>query len=305
MNKKADILKKQLSKHSIIFKSFSIETEGKWNFDDADWNYKDIPHLEYVHELIDNTPSYISDDIICSIAIQKIPFFFLKFPITLTNYDTSSDTQTYYSTLLFWVLIIESKIISLGNNKTKVVTTYNIGSTLLFQIFYPLIKYLIKKNYNNLMLGDLPMRERRGYLRTKGISFLKKNNSGKYTFPETAELSISKVIFPKKAYKNYKYKIQLKKFINDKVFEIGDDIYGLLIIYQNDTFKIFKRTCDHEGANLTKNCFNYKNNRLICPWHGKVVHPIATLDSTDKQFKNSFIKVSKDEKYLFINYNFY
>jgi len=304
MNKNAEFLKKRLSKHSIHFKTFSIETLGDWDFDDADWNYKDIPHLEYVHDLIENTPSYISDDIICSIAVQKIPFFFLKLPITLTNYDTSSDTQTYYSTLLFWVLIIESKIISLGNNRTKVITTYNIGSTPFFQIFYPLIKYLIKKNYNNLMLGDLPMRERRGYLRTKGISFIKKNNSGKYTFPETAELSISKVIFPKKANKNYKYKIQLQKFINDKVIEIGDDIYGLLIMYHNDTFKIYKRTCDHEGANLSRNCFNSKNNLLVCPWHGKVVHPIANLPSNENVFKNNFLKVSKDEKHLFIDYNF-
>ena len=53
-------------------KSFTLSSEGKYEPDDADWNYKDIPHLKIVHKQIDNHLVVGEDYFVSSISFQKL-----------------------------------------------------------------------------------------------------------------------------------------------------------------------------------------------------------------------------------------
>ena len=43
----------QLTGQGLYFSSFSMEHEGHYAVADAEWNYKDVPHLHSVHELVE------------------------------------------------------------------------------------------------------------------------------------------------------------------------------------------------------------------------------------------------------------
>jgi len=51
----------QLAQEAVQFKSFTLTSEGRYSALDADWNYKDIPHLTMVHDLVDAYPTVIND----------------------------------------------------------------------------------------------------------------------------------------------------------------------------------------------------------------------------------------------------
>jgi len=79
---KASILKR-LSKEGFHFREFSLEHVGRYAAADADWNYKDIPHLHYVHHLAEAVPSAVGDDIVATINTQKI--FGMTVPLSVFN----------------------------------------------------------------------------------------------------------------------------------------------------------------------------------------------------------------------------
>jgi len=146
---------------------FSVETVGEYLPIDAEWNYKDIPHLNHIHGLVDSGITFADEHIATSILMQEIrPFF--KVPMTLVNYHISDSQIIYHSQFLFWVLIIETNFDYLNKEEKtgcRVVTNYNIYSPRFFKWFCPLFKFLIKRNNRSLMKDDVPMRERRHHLR--------------------------------------------------------------------------------------------------------------------------------------------
>jgi len=52
MRRNKDQLITQLKGQGLYFSSFSLVHEGNYAATDAEWNYKDIPHLHCVHELV-------------------------------------------------------------------------------------------------------------------------------------------------------------------------------------------------------------------------------------------------------------
>jgi nitrite reductase/ring-hydroxylating ferredoxin subunit len=59
------------------------------------------------------------------------------------------------------------------------------------------------------------------------------------------------------------------------------DHLGLKLRRVGDTLVAFPRMCPHEGADLdpiplTEDC-------LTCPWHGRRLPPVATLDLTEDE----------------------
>ena len=95
-----------------------------------------------MHNLVESHPTFASDNQVNHIIFQKIPPCF-RFPMCVTNYDYNKDTQIYYASFLFYILVIKTKIISIGKNKTRVDTEYNIGSTSkIFGLFFSNFKIL-------------------------------------------------------------------------------------------------------------------------------------------------------------------
>ena len=152
---------KKLETEGLKFSDLVLASEGDYAADDSDWNYKDVPHLHCVHDLAEAYPALIGDDLICSINMQSI--LGIWFPVALVNYQYAKHHQVYYTTLFFFALVIESKTEALAPIRTRVTTTYSIGAPKWLFWAIPIIKMLLRKNYDVLMSADIPMRYRRGH----------------------------------------------------------------------------------------------------------------------------------------------
>jgi nitrite reductase/ring-hydroxylating ferredoxin subunit len=276
-------------------KSFSLKSQGKYEPEDADWNYKDIPHLKMVHKNINNHLVVGEDDFLASIAFQKILWKF-KIPLCLMNYDYDKTTQIYYTSFLWYLLLIETKITKEDTNYTTVETTYNIYGGVSLTFFYFAIKYILTRNYKMLMVDDIPMRLRKGWLRDSGYSFIKDNQEGKYSYLETTKISEIRVIDQKKFQRHFHYTLSLNDYPEDFNTCLGkSDSSGFRVVKSGDSIFIYPRMCNHEGADLS--CADTKNNFLVCPWHGKRVDPICMMN---KYESSEYID---KEKYISFNNN--
>ncbi len=270
---KAQIIAR-LKNEGVVFSEFSLIHEGDYAIEDADWNYKDVPHLHYVHELAEAIPAVVGDDLIATINMQKVLMF--RFPFSLFNFESGENTQTYYTTWLWYVLIIETAYESLGPCRTRVKTTYAVGSPRFLKWTFPLIRWVLKRNYDNLMSTDIPMRKRRGQLRSWGYSFFREGE--KYSFVKTMDVMKSNVIPPKLSGNNKTERIVVESVLReDGEFLVSrDDHLGFRMVRQGTHLSLFPRTCPHEGASLDG--LECVDGRLRCPWHGRVFDALATFD---------------------------
>ncbi|MEI6094396.1 MAG: Rieske 2Fe-2S domain-containing protein [Gammaproteobacteria bacterium] len=265
----------RLKVENFVFSEFSLSHEGEYSVSDADWNYKDIPHLHYVHRLAEAAPAYVDDDKIASIVVQKIPGFVI--PLSVFIYENTPTSQLYYTTSFFYVLIIESVYVALGPNRTRVTTTYSVGSSKLLQWTFPALRWLIKRNYRDLMSTDIPMRERRGQLRKWGYGF--KQIAPTYSYAKSVNIKPDNVILPvDPQLPNHAMEIALTEVLpqDGEYFWGREDAWGLRLVRLDGKLRVFSRMCHHEGASLDKQpCVDHQ---LRCPWHGRLSLPIATFD---------------------------
>lgn len=262
-----------LKGQGLYFSSFSLEHQGYYAAADAEWNYKDIPHLHCVHELVEAIIAHVGTHEIATINIQKV--LGLKLPMAVFNYSLNERTQIYYTTFLFFTLIVETTYNSLGANEAKVVTTYSIGTPRALQFVFPVLRWLIKRNYRNLMSTDIPMRQRRGQLRSWGYTFVRPPDG--YSFEHTMNLSCPNVVPPKEtsSFPPIQLNIELESPQNEWL--IGrDDHLGLRVVREETKLSLFPRMCPHEGASLDPHpCVK---GRLTCPWHGRMFTPVAEFN---------------------------
>jgi len=246
-----------------------LASEGEYAADDSDWNYKDVPHLHYVHELAEAYPALVGDDIICNINMQNI--LSVWFPVALVNYEYAKYHQVYFTTLFFFVLIIETKTEEYQPLKTRVTTTYSIGSPKWLFWTIPVIKWLIRRNYKNLMSADIPMRERRGQLRKLGYTMRKQKDN--YSFLDTINVSGTNIVPPvgKDQVVSCNYVTMLAA--NQDVLVGDTGLLGFRLVRQGDEVSILPRTCPHEGA-CVENA-DFSRGAVRCPWHGRRLLPIG------------------------------
>ena len=263
-----------LQHEGLVFSEFTLAHEGDYAVDDADWNYKDVPHLHYVHELAEAIPAVVGGDLIATINMQKVLMF--RFPFALFNFESGPNTQTYYTTWLWYVLIIETAYESLGQCRTRVNTTYSIGCPPLLKWTFPILKWVLKRNYDNLMSTDIPMRERRGQLRSWGYSFFKEDE--RYSFEKTIDIVQPNVIAPDEDVKLCESLFDIAHILpeNGQFFVGRDDVWGLRLVREGTALKLFPRLCPHEGASLDST--ECKNDKIQCPWHGRSFEPLAKFD---------------------------
>lgn len=276
-----DQIVQRLQKEGLHFAEFTLSHEGIYEVDDADWNYKDVPHLHFVHELAEAIPTVVGDDLITSVNMQKVLWF--RFPFSLTNFESGLNSQTYYTTWLFFVLLIHTRYESTGNNRTRVDTTYSVGSPWWLKWTFPIIRWILKRNYDNLMSTDIPMRLRRGELRGWGYRFLKEGE--KHSFEKTMDITKTNVLPPAGLTSPTGYRLSISEVLpaDGDHFLGRDDHLGLRIARRANKIMLFPRMCSHEGASLDRyKCSGpkepVKDDRLVCPWHGRVFRPLASID---------------------------
>jgi nitrite reductase/ring-hydroxylating ferredoxin subunit len=304
---------KKYSKNQIIsrlkieglrFSEFSLIHEGNYETDDADWNYKDVPHLHHVHELAEAIPTIVSDDIITSVNMQKVLWF--RFPFSLTNFESGENAQTYYTTWMFYVLMIETVYEKTGPCQTRVTTTYAVGSPIWLHWTFPIIRWILKRNYDNLMSTDIPMRTRRGQLRGWGYTFFKEDS--RYSFEKTMDILKSNVISPNLPVAHAGYNVSIAEVLpNDGEHFLGrDDHLGIRLVRQGNQLMFYPRMCPHEGASLDSYSCKagkdpVKGGKLQCAWHGRVFKPFANFDISNaetQEIKTEFFIIKLDNNNL-------
>ena len=298
LRKNTEQIINSLKQQNHSFKSFKMISSGEFDIDDADWNYKDLYHAKFVHN--DLSPSIFSmDDYqIVQTITQKILFFNITY--MMVQYDSGPQHLTYVSSITPFFIIINTEFIKKSKLITDVITTYNIGSSkLLLTIFFPFIKWSITKNYNKLMVGDMGMRLRKGYLRKLGVSFIKKKE--RYTFTETLNLNQKNCVYKISIFnssRSSKVLITKKNGPIVKEFLTGtSDPWGLRGVISNNKLSLYPRMCDHEGACLD-NVIPIKNI-VSCPWHGKKIKPI----NENSIIENNKFNLSYNKKNYRFNFN--
>ena len=209
-------IKLELARNFKI-KEFSVSMTGDYSIDDADWNYKDVPHLNIVHSQVDNVQPWMSEAAIATINFQKI--FFVTLPMVVFNFDVERYDQVYFSSFGPILLLVNTNIVG-DHDKCEVTTTYCLAAKRPFNWLFPLLETVILRNNKILMSEDTPMRNRRGELRRSGHKFHKPD--GAYGFEFTTEIQRNNVIFEG----TKKLKVPLSAFKNQESF-IGEDI-GLM-----------------------------------------------------------------------------
>lgn len=264
----------QLQSEGLAFCNFSLVSEGNYSVADADWNYKDIPHLRHMHELVEAVPAVVDREQYASVVLQRL--FGIRVPLSVMSYQVAPHALLYYMTWFFFILIIESTYEATAPARSKVTTTYSIGSPKLLRWTFPLIRWVLKRNYVILMKADIEMRERKGQLRAWGYSF--HTDGRNYTFEETLDITTSNVHLTALDRAFEPVRIAIDEELPEGAERLlgQDDHLGLRLLRSENKLLIFPRMCPHEGASLdSSKCVN---RRVQCAWHGRQITPVMTID---------------------------
>ena len=265
------------------FRNFCITFVGDYSPEDADWNYKDVKHVNVVHKNIYSIQAATTRDVSCNINLQKIPILGFEIPMTLFSYDVSKYNPIYISTMGPYIIIVSTLSELINKNQTKVATTFSIGSKGLFRIMHPIIEHILRKNNEALMRDDIPMRNRRGQLRKNNHIFYKNTDSYSFEFTEDTDRSN---VYLNENKENF-IKINKQKILEAKNGDIIGEENGVFSFFvtidREGKKKIWPTTCSHEGARLNKKCL--KQNFLICPWHNKKINYLIEVNKQNFNLK--------------------
>ena len=272
MKYSAESVVKGLTALNYVFTSSSQQSVGEYSSSDVEWNYNDVPHLSEVHELAEAVQCAVEDNYATSILIQKIGPF--RFPIIVNIYSLSPSENFYFTALGPYVLLVKTSWTS-ENQRTTIVTRYFLGSTKFLKLSHKLVHMVLAKNYRILMEADLPMRHRRGYLRSRKYSF-----TGDLTgnsFLESLNLHREGVISPIDQTAVF-WQSDINAIVPGTTLIGADDNCGFRLVRDADVLEIFPRICMHAGASL--DYAKLKDGCVLCPWHGKSIAPIVKVDLT-------------------------
>jgi hypothetical protein len=277
----SEALQKRLETQGFRFTVFSLTHQGTYSASDADWNYKDIPHLNEVHQLVDGVPVIIQDHLISNYFLQRIGP--IRIPLCVTNYSSSENSQVYFTSALFFVIIIRTEWVESPKLTTKVTTTYHIGSNKYLKFAHSILRRLLKRNYRVLMQADVPMRIQRGRLREAGYTF--KSDGEGYSFLETLKIHDNNVVVPTKMLSVIHQVTLEATSLEGEYLTEGDVTAGLRLVRRGDKLFALPKICAHEGADLTKcsimTLSEDSEPHVKCPWHGRLVKGVPIqLDQT-------------------------
>ena len=259
-----------LSAEGMVFSSSEQSHTGQYAPADAEWNYKDVPHLKEIHNQVEGIPGAITREYWVGFFMQKIGP--VQVPITVFNYGADPLSNVYFGTVGPFALIISTNWQDNGNSTTTVVTQYNLGSARYLRWMHGIVHKVLARNYKVLMEADTPMRLRRGALRARGYKFA--GDETGHGFIETINLQTVGVVPPPSA-QPFSWVSELEQLPQGSTFVGTDDVGGVRVVRQQDKVLVFPRVCLHAGASLDD--AKIEGDCVICPWHGKRTQPLAVL----------------------------
>lgn len=246
-------------------------SEGDYEPFDADWNYKDIPHLAEVHGAVDGVLIGSESNHSSSVLLQKVGPF--RIPLIVYIGQGAGQNAVYVGSAGPFIIVIETTWESIGKIRTRVTTTYEVFSSRIMKFLHPLVHRLLSRNYDLLMKADLPMRIQRGRLRKQGYTFA--GDTTGYGFRESSNVYVRNVITPAEIL-NPIVRVLLCELPEGRSLHGGDAEDGVVVERSGSSVAIYPRICEHEGASL--DCAMGQEKGLRCPWHGRLIRPIASLD---------------------------
>ena len=278
-----------LSAEGMVFSSSEQSHTGQYAPADAEWNYKDVPHLKEIHNQVEGIPGAITTDYWVGFFMQKIGP--VQVPITVFNYGADPLSNVYFGAVGPFALIISTNWQDNGNSTTTVVTQYNLGSARYLRWMHGIVHKVLARNYKVLMEADIPMRLRRGALRTRGYKFA--GDETGHGFIETINLQTVGVV-PPTSTQPFSWVSELEQLPQGSTYVGTDDVGGVRVVRQQDKVLVFPRVCLHAGALLDD--AKIEGDCIICPWHGRRIAPLANVvvGDVETEFNASGISVQLD-----------
>ena len=271
MNKSYIEIKNELQK-KLKTTEFTLTSDGAYHPDDADWNYKDIPHLNITHTQVKAIQAAIGKKSTATINFQKVAF--LTIPLLVYNYEYAKGEQIYFTSCGPFILLINTKFraTDLG---TVVATTYLIGSKFPFNLLLPVLKKFVKRNYKILMSEDTPMRERRGVLRNFGHRFYRDDDT--YSFDFTTKINQNNIRLAADK-TTIETTVEALLLGNEPTIGTKCGVLSFQITRNDMGAVVWPSTCPHEGAELVLE-ESTSSNSIKCPWHGRILGPILRVSN--------------------------
>jgi nitrite reductase/ring-hydroxylating ferredoxin subunit len=263
----------RLVPHGYRFRKVRCEVEGTFQIADVDWNNKDVPHLNEVHAWANDVTCVVEEDLQASISLQKV--LGIPFPLALVHYDSAGGHQTHFITVLAWAIVTEHEFVAVSPTRTRAITTYAVGANRFWMLFFPLIRALIRRNYRKLMSEDVPMRERRGRLRSWGYTFRGDEKPAR-DIRDSLPVARNNVIPPANGDAPGFDPVAVAELTADGTLIGRSDHLGLRLCREGDAVVAYPRMCPHEGADLDG--VTAVDRCVVCPWHARRIPPSAVLD---------------------------
>jgi len=264
------------------FRFFDLILESGGSPIDIVFNYKDLAHLEVVHNTFNVFYSLITEDCCAGVLLQKV--FGFALPMTHVSLQLRNNHLLFHNSIFNVIMTSEVTIEELPDYRSRVHTRYGIGAPRwLLPLLFPLLRRMLTRNFHVLMEGDVPMRNRRGELRRWGLDLPKTS----YGFNETSDIRVQRVFGPREAEIPAPAEVRLADISGAPLFLNRSDHFGLQIYRQGNTIEVYPRLCPHEGSCLDGR--RQKAGSLTCGWHGRRFRPILSFEAGQEgEFSSPF-----------------
>jgi Rieske [2Fe-2S] domain len=274
----------------FAFRSFELVEESPHALGDWDWNQRDLPHIPHIHGGFRFFVTRVDEESAAGFYLQRV----LGVPVPLgVRFENDARGGRVYQTALGpFALVIEASLAPAAAG-TRVRTAYSLGAARGFRWILPWAERLLRRNHERLHDEDEPMRRRRSQLRAWGYRFAVDETGAGYR--RSLDLSRANVIPPPSRAVERELALDdgghsagdggASKSIGtagqsgggDAEWRVGrDDHLGLRVTRDGRCLRVFERMCRHEGASL--DACPVEKGRLVCPWHGRRIAPVATLE---------------------------
>lgn len=258
-----------------------LETIGPYSPKDSEWNYCDVPHLNVVHTRVSGHTLLCTKTQSSSLFLQRIGP--LLFPASLFIEHEQASTHDYLLTILNLAIRVCTRHQShpQGCLTTTTYAFYYRGPW--GWVMAQLARWATRRNYRVLMREDLPMREQRHLLRSKGVRFAF-DEADLIGFTDTINTALEHVDASNLQRQATSWAVVLSAGVGSQVLP---DVL-LRVAWNQDTVDLWPLVCPHEGAPLEQDHGSCASDGLKCPWHGRHLGPLLSLarsGNTDSRLK--------------------
>lgn len=259
-----------------------LRSTGPYSARDSEWNYSDVPHLNYIHTKVEACTLLITKNDISNIFMQKVGPFLLPASVHISHVEATK--HEYVMTILNIVIAVETTHTETGDGCETTTKYLFYHKGFIGWLVSHLAKYATRQNYHTLMSEDMPMRLQRGRLRGQGFRF-ELDSLAIIGFTDTLDIKANHLDGGQVLEEGNEVIIELSELSG----KVDIDRYKCTVHWIDNTVWVLPMVCPHEGAEL---CFHVAKKSqsnsaptATCPWHGRRLNPLVALDRRSTDYK--------------------